>query len=314
MNAHRKRHSADRGGTGRDIRHDRVRRGVRRRGRRALGRDGRVEAVTATGFAVQQAGLDRDQGRGRRAARSAGAGQARRRRTRFRGGERARRPAPCVDRAVLRLRRRDAPQSGGDVSGRRTVHPLLRRRRAGAGAIRPRHRGGQLPLASCNPRSAGVGGMTGHLPSGTVTFLLTDLEGSTRMWEQDPDAMKAAMVRHDEILEKTIAAHRGFVFSRMGDGMAAAFATARDAVSAAAAFQQALATEDVGHRTSTAGPRRAAHRRGGDRRRHRLREPADQSVLPTDDSRARRADGGVRCHRNADARSAARRYGTRRSR
>ena len=76
-----------------------------------------------------------------------------------------------------------------------------------------------------------------------MTFLLTDLEGSTRMWEQDPDAMKAAMVRHDEMLEKTIAAHRGFVFARMGDGMAAAFATARDAVCAAAGIQQALAEE-----------------------------------------------------------------------
>jgi class 3 adenylate cyclase len=81
-------------------------------------------------------------------------------------------------------------------------------------------------------------------PSGTVTFLLTDLEGSTRMWEQDPDAMKAAMVRHDEILEKAIAANEGFVFSRMGDGMAAAFSTAGHAVSAAAAFQRALATEN----------------------------------------------------------------------
>jgi predicted ATPase/class 3 adenylate cyclase len=95
--------------------------------------------------------------------------------------------------------------------------------------------------------------MTGQLPSGTVTFLLTDLEGSTRMWEQDPVAMKAAMVRHDEILEKAIAAHRGYVFSRMGDGMAAAFATARDAVTGAAAFQQALATEPWG----TARPLRA---------------------------------------------------------
>ena len=69
--------------------------------------------------------------------------------------------------------------------------------------------------------------MAGNPPSGTVTFLLTDLEGSTRMWEQDPVAMKAAMVRHDELLEKTIAAHRGYVFARMGDGMAAAFSTAR---------------------------------------------------------------------------------------
>jgi class 3 adenylate cyclase len=58
--------------------------------------------------------------------------------------------------------------------------------------------------------------MAGHPPSGTVTFLLTDLEGSTRLWEQDPEAMKAAMVHHDELLEKTIAAHEGFVFARMG--------------------------------------------------------------------------------------------------
>ena len=72
--------------------------------------------------------------------------------------------------------------------------------------------------------------MTEKPPSGTVTFLLTDLEGSTRMWEQDPDAMKTAMVRHDEILEKTFAANRGYVFSRMGDGMAVAFSTAGDAV------------------------------------------------------------------------------------
>jgi predicted ATPase/class 3 adenylate cyclase len=95
--------------------------------------------------------------------------------------------------------------------------------------------------------------MAGHPPSGTVTFLLTDLEGSTRLWEQDPDAMKAAMVRHDELLEKTIAAHEGFVFARMGDGMAAAFAMAGDAVSAAAAIQRALADEPW----RTASPLRA---------------------------------------------------------
>ena len=90
---------------------------------------------------------------------------------------------------------------------------------------------------------SGAGGMTGHPPSGTVTFLITDLEGSTRMWEQDPEAMKAAMVRHDELLEKTIAANRGYIFSRMGDGMAAAFATAGDAVCAASAFQRTLSDE-----------------------------------------------------------------------
>lgn len=88
--------------------------------------------------------------------------------------------------------------------------------------------------------------MDGHPPSGTVTFLLTDLEGSTRLWEQDPEAMKAAMARHDELLEKTIAAHRGFVFARMGDGMAASFSTARDAVCAAEAIRSALAAERWG--------------------------------------------------------------------
>ncbi|MGE2722332.1 ATP-binding protein [Mycolicibacterium celeriflavum] len=85
--------------------------------------------------------------------------------------------------------------------------------------------------------------MTGQPPSGTVTFLMTDLEGSTRLWEQDPEAMKAAMVRHDEMLEKTIAEHNGFVFARMGDGMAAAFETAGDAVRAAATFRCLLAEE-----------------------------------------------------------------------
>ena len=75
-------------------------------------------------------------------------------------------------------------------------------------------------------------------PSSTVTFVLTDLEGSTRLWEQDPDAMKIAMGRHDELLENAIDEHRGFVFSRMGDGLAAAFPTAMDAVSAAARFSR----------------------------------------------------------------------------
>ena len=81
-------------------------------------------------------------------------------------------------------------------------------------------------------------------PSGTVTFLLTDLEGSTRMWEQDPETMRPAMVRHDELLEKAFAENNGYVFSRMGDGMAAAFVTAGDAVTAAMMFKRALAQEN----------------------------------------------------------------------
>jgi predicted ATPase/class 3 adenylate cyclase len=86
--------------------------------------------------------------------------------------------------------------------------------------------------------------MIAQPPSGTVTFLLTDLEGSTRMWEQDPVAMKVAMVRHDELLEKTFAENNGFVFSRMGDGMAAAFATACDALTSALTIKSALEEEN----------------------------------------------------------------------
>ena len=51
-----------------------------------------------------------------------------------------------------------------------------------------------------------------ELPSGTVTFLFTDLEGSTRLWEEHPEAMRAALARHDEILRDAIEKHGGVVF------------------------------------------------------------------------------------------------------
>jgi predicted ATPase/class 3 adenylate cyclase len=82
-----------------------------------------------------------------------------------------------------------------------------------------------------------------ELPSGTVTFLFTDLEGSTRLWETDREPMAAAVARHDVLLEDSIRHSGGVVFSRMGDGMAAAFGTARGAVSAAVEAQRALAGE-----------------------------------------------------------------------
>ena len=50
-----------------------------------------------------------------------------------------------------------------------------------------------------------------ELPSGTVTFLFTDLEGSTRLWEEHPDAMQPALARHDEILRDAVEAHDGHV-------------------------------------------------------------------------------------------------------
>ena len=92
---------------------------------------------------------------------------------------------------------------------------------------------------------------TAALPTGTVTFLFTDIEGSTVRWENHPEAMQVALGRHDQILQSAIDGHGGVVFSRMGDGMAAAFASASEAVAAAVAVQDRLAEGDwpepVGH-------------------------------------------------------------------
>jgi predicted ATPase/class 3 adenylate cyclase len=80
-------------------------------------------------------------------------------------------------------------------------------------------------------------------PSGTVTFLFTDVEGSTRLWELAPDATGLAVARHDAILRGSIEAHEGYVFSTAGDGFAAAFARAADALGAAVNAQAALGAE-----------------------------------------------------------------------
>ena len=82
--------------------------------------------------------------------------------------------------------------------------------------------------------------MTGAAPSGVVTFLFTDVEGSTRRWEKDPDAMRAALAAHDEVLREAIEAHGGFLFKHTGDGVCAAFASPRSAVDAAIAAQRKL--------------------------------------------------------------------------
>ncbi len=77
-------------------------------------------------------------------------------------------------------------------------------------------------------------------PSGTVTFLFTDIEGSTRRWEDDPDSMDDALVRHDAVLRDAVEQHQGYVFATGGDGFAVAFARAGEAVSAAVDIQRAL--------------------------------------------------------------------------
>src|ERR1700741_4194661 len=82
--------------------------------------------------------------------------------------------------------------------------------------------------------------MTAAAPSGVVTFLFTDVEGSTRRWEADADAMRKALAAHDEVLRKAIEAHGGLLFKHTGDGVCAAFASPRSAVDAAVAAQRAL--------------------------------------------------------------------------
>jgi predicted ATPase/class 3 adenylate cyclase len=81
-------------------------------------------------------------------------------------------------------------------------------------------------------------------PSGTVTFLFSDIEGSTQRWERDPDAMSAALARHDALLRDAIEAHEGYVFKVMGDSFCAAFATAPSALAAALCGQRSLLAED----------------------------------------------------------------------
>src|SRR5262245_60580669 len=84
-----------------------------------------------------------------------------------------------------------------------------------------------------------------ELPSGTVTFLFTDIEGSTRLWEQHPDAMRQSLVRHDALVETCIGHHGGVVVRPRGEGDSrfAVFASATAAILAAVALQQALQTE-----------------------------------------------------------------------
>jgi predicted ATPase/class 3 adenylate cyclase len=86
----------------------------------------------------------------------------------------------------------------------------------------------------------------GSLPTGTVTFLFTDLESSTRLWEEQPEAMRPALARHDELLVEAVAAHAGQVIKGTGDGLHAVFTTAEAAIGAAVTAQQSLARETWG--------------------------------------------------------------------
>ena len=108
----------------------------------------------------------------------------------------------------------------------------------------------------------------GGPPTGTVTFLFTDIEGSTRLWERDAKAMHSALARHDAILHRVIEEQEGYVFKTVGDAFCCAFSTATDALAAAIETQRALFTEEWGLeggvRVRMALHTGAAEERGGD--------------------------------------------------
>src|SRR5215217_7329444 len=106
-------------------------------------------------------------------------------------------------------------------------------------------------------------------PTGTVTFLFTDIEGSTSLWEHDAPTMQEALARHDEILQNTIEDRGGYVFKTVGDAFCAAFDTATDATEAALAAQRALLEEGWADEIGSIRVRMALHagaaeERGGD--------------------------------------------------
>ena len=98
-----------------------------------------------------------------------------------------------------------------------------------------------------------------HPPTGTVTFLFTDIEGSTKLWEKSPTSMHSALARHDAILREAIEGHGGFVFKTVGDAFCAAFPTAVDALEAALSCQRSLLSEKWPEEIGTLRVRMAQH-------------------------------------------------------
>ena len=82
-------------------------------------------------------------------------------------------------------------------------------------------------------------------PSGTVTFVFTDIDESARLWGSAPADMAAAVQAHDRIVRSAIERHNGYVFDTSGDGFWAAFSSAADAVLAAIESQRELTGSDA---------------------------------------------------------------------
>jgi predicted ATPase/class 3 adenylate cyclase len=97
------------------------------------------------------------------------------------------------------------------------------------------------------------------LPTGTVTFLFTDIEGSTKLWEKSPRSMQIALTRHDALLWEAIEGHGGFVFKTVGDAFCAVFPTALGALKSALAAQRGLFSEAWGDEIGALRARMALH-------------------------------------------------------
>ena len=93
---------------------------------------------------------------------------------------------------------------------------------------------------------------------GVTTFLFTDIEGSSQLWEQDAARMQPALARHDALLRKAVETNSGTVVKMVGDGMHAAFADPLAAVVAAVEIQRALAEPGATEGLRAPGPRRVA--------------------------------------------------------
>lgn len=126
--------------------------------------------------------------------------------------------------------------------------------------------GARVPAAKEDVMDAAPGPT--NLPSGTVTFLFTDIEGSTQRWEADRAAMQQAVRLHDEVLREAIESHGGAVFKTVGDAFCAAFSRPEDAAAAAVEVQRKILATTFpiagGMRVRVALHTGTADERGGD--------------------------------------------------
>src|SRR5687768_1062725 len=104
-----------------------------------------------------------------------------------------------------------------------------------------------------------VGQLALERPRGTVTFLFTDIEGSTRRWEQYPQQMQLAFARQEDILRRAIQANGGYAYKQIGDAFQAAFPTAPQAAQAALDAQHSLRSESWPSETEDVRVRMALH-------------------------------------------------------